>query len=113
MRILYVPKQYLSSYIEFPVPENLDEYHQVEVADDFRLLPGYVFNPTIHEFTPRQPTSDEVDTNRRAAYATDVDPLLAEATIKRAMGLVEQADALMAQAIAAREAIQVRYPKPA
>ena len=113
MRTLYIPKQRLSSYVEFPVPENLDEHHQVEVADDFRLLPGYVFDPTIAEFVPRQPTSDEVDTNRRAAYATDVDPLLSEATIKRAMGLVEQADALIAQAIAAREAIKIRYPKPA
>lgn len=52
-----------------------------------------------------------IDAARRDAYIAEVDPLMAEAAIKRAMGLDAEADTLTARAIAARQEIQARYSK--
>lgn len=98
---------------EFPVPDDIENYHAIEVTDDFTAPSGHRYDSATNTFVAKTLTKDVTDGLRRAAYTKEVDPLMAEAQIKRAMGLVEQADALMAQAIAAREAIQVRYPKPA
>lgn len=110
MKTVYVPKSALSSYVVFPVPSNLGDYYAVQVDDSWIGL-GMVYNPTLGQFTRQVASSEEIDALRRAAYSTDVDPLISESTIKRAIGDTAGADALLAQAIAAREAIQNRYPK--
>lgn len=50
-----------------------------------------------------------IDAARRDAYIAEVDPLMAEAAIKRAMGL--EADKLIASALSKRLEIQQLYPK--
>lgn len=52
-----------------------------------------------------------IDAYRKNAYTAEVDPLIAEATIKRAMGLDAEAKKLMASALAKRLEIQQLYPK--
>jgi len=52
-----------------------------------------------------------IDAARKDAYTAEVDPLIAEATIKRAMGLDTEAEKLMASALAKRLEIQQLYPK--
>lgn len=53
----------------------------------------------------------DVDAIRQSAYTEKVDPLISESLIKRAMGLTDEADALMQQAIVARSEIKSLYPK--
>lgn len=55
---------------------------------------------------------DAVDAARQALYRKEVDPLINESNIKRAMGENEQADSLMQQAIAKRLDIQSENPWP-
>lgn len=95
----------------FPVPDNLDDFYQVEVENDFVIPAGYRYDPGSGDFVAKPLSATQVDQVRRAAYNTEVDPLMAEAQIKRAMGEEASADALVEQAIQARAAIQARYPK--
>jgi hypothetical protein len=62
--------------------------------------------PTLEELT------QEVDEARQALYRKQVDPLINEANIKRAMGENDQADLLMQQAIEKRLSIQSENPWP-
>ena len=49
---------------------------------------------------------NQVDTTRRAMYAAQVDPLLAEAAVKKAMGLEKESADFIQQALALRAKIQ-------
>lgn len=49
---------------------------------------------------------NQVDTIRRALYAAQVDPLLAEAAVKKAMGLEKESADFIQQALALRAKIQ-------
>lgn len=62
--------------------------------------------PTLEE------KNKQVDETRQALYRKQVDPLINEANIKRAMGENEQADLLMQQAIEKRLSIQSENPWP-
>ncbi|KJF83554.1 hypothetical protein [Photobacterium angustum] len=55
---------------------------------------------------------NQVDTTRRALYAEQVDPLLAEAAVKKAMGLDQESADFIQQALALRAKIQKENPFP-
>lgn len=56
--------------------------------------------------------TERVEQSRREAYRERVDPLVNESTIKRAIGETQEADDLLAEAIAERETIQQEMPWP-
>lgn len=55
---------------------------------------------------------DKVDSTRRSLYAQVVDPLIAEAVVKRLKGNEAEAIELEKQGLAAREKIQLENPWP-
>lgn len=55
---------------------------------------------------------DQVDNVRRSQYVQVCDPLFAEANIKRLQGFEDDARAIEAQALAARDKIQTETPWP-
>ncbi|MEZ8603638.1 hypothetical protein [Vibrio splendidus] len=55
---------------------------------------------------------DRLDNVRRGLYAQICDPLIAEANIKRLQGFDVEAQAIEAQALAARAKIQTEHPWP-
>lgn len=112
MRTLYIPKSG-GGYIEHPAPDNTDDFHIIKVADDF-VWRGHQVDACGRLVLPEvsvEKSDAWVDAQRQAAYRAEVDPLMAEAAIKRAMGLDAEADTLTASAIAARQEIQTRYAK--
>ncbi|ACR70285.1 hypothetical protein [Edwardsiella ictaluri] len=55
MKKIYIHKDNLDSYTEYPVPEDTTDWYTVDVPDDFTLA-GSVYNPQIGEFdTPALP----------------------------------------------------------
>lgn len=71
---------------------------------------------TLERPAPPEPAPEEKRDNtaqaRQNLYRKVVDPLLNEATIKRAMGDTDAADALLQQAISERQRIQSENPWP-
>lgn len=61
----------------------------------------------------RQQETERTEQARRDAYRSRVDPLINESILKRAMGHTAEADELLAEAIAQREAVQSDLPWPA
>lgn len=64
-------------------------------------------------FAQRQQETERTEQARRDAYRSRVDPLINESILKRAMGHTAEADELLAEAIAQREAVQQEMPWPA
>ena len=94
---------------EFPVPDDIENYHAIEVVDDFTAPSGHRYDSATRAFAAKTLTKDVTDGLRRAAYAKEVDPLMAEAQIKRLMGREAEATQLEQQALAARTEIQARF----
>lgn len=61
----------------------------------------------------REQETERTEQARRDAYRQRVDPLINESILKRAMGHTADADELLAEAIAQREAVQAELPWPA
>lgn len=49
MKKIYIYKDRLNEYQEYPIPKNLDNYHQVEVEDGFDII-GKIYNPNTKTF---------------------------------------------------------------
>jgi hypothetical protein len=100
-------------YQEHPVPEDLTDFIVVEVPEDFiwqgeqATEDGRLFLPDVSA----RESAALIDSKRQTAYKAEVDPLIAEATIKRALGLEAEADKLIASAVTKRLEIQQLYPK--
>lgn len=56
--------------------------------------------------------TEAVDKARRRAYSERVDPLITEATLKRFIGEIEDADMLSNKAAEERASIQLEHPWP-
>lgn len=67
-------------------------------------------NAIVNE--PETSQRHQVEMARRYWYQKDVDPVVNESIIKRAMGDEQEADSLLQQAIARRQEIQASLPWP-
>lgn len=100
-------------YQEHPVPDDLTDFIAVEVPDDFiwqgerAMEDGQLYLPEVSA----EESAARINAQRQAAYKSEVDPLIAEATIKRALGLEAEADKLIASAVTKRLEIQQLYLK--
>ena len=81
--------------------------HHAELLADYQLWRNGIAE------TQRQQETERTEQARRDAYRSRVDPLINESILKRAMGHTAEADELLAEAIAQREAVQSELPWPA
>ncbi|MCD9510129.1 hypothetical protein [Photobacterium phosphoreum] len=126
--------KYLNRHFQIinPARDHVSLIDLVLVPDDFYTIvnapqPGFVFtwcdfekgvfkekiNP--EQIKPKKTYTeryDEVDTLRRTLYIQQVDPLVAEGTIKAAQGQHEVSAQFIQQALALRKKIQDEHPWP-
>jgi hypothetical protein len=105
------------------------ENGQLVACVDFRGMQYWLPDGTLHTITKigdrlpedavtADPVSEsdrhlqQIHDTRRRWYQQHVDPMIMESIIKRAQGLDVEADDLIRQAIAEREAIQIKFPLP-
>lgn len=122
---LAVGSEYVEDYRGTTIYDELDCTRSLTVSELGPIKEGFTLDKPLTQFdewiddawvtnksNQHIAEYNQVDSVRRSQYVQVCDPLFAEANIKRLQGFEDDARAIEAQALAARDKIQIENPWP-